>query len=72
MFLEASLKFQIDQGNLMMMLTSIINLKGGSMYWRTLILFPQTSNPSNLSSRIQRWSSCSPCMAQDELVEILF
>ena len=31
LFLEASLKFQIDQGNLIMMLTNIINLKGGAM-----------------------------------------
>ena len=29
--LEACLKFQIDQGNLVMMLTNITNLKGGSM-----------------------------------------
>ena len=30
-FLEASLVFQIDQGNLLMMLRNIINLKRGSM-----------------------------------------
>ena len=28
-----------------MVLRNIINLKGGSMWWKTLILFPQTSNP---------------------------
>ena len=36
---KASLKFQIGQGNLIMMLRNIINLKGGSMWWKTLILF---------------------------------
>ena len=30
-FGSVSLKFQIDKGNLIMMLTNIINLKGGSM-----------------------------------------
>ena len=36
--------FQIDQGNLIMMFTSIINLKRRSMQWKTLIPFPRMSN----------------------------
>ena len=31
LFLEASLKFRMEQGNLLMMLRNIINLKRGSM-----------------------------------------
>ena len=41
--LEVSLKFQKEQGNLLMMFRNIINLKGRSMWWRRLILFPQMS-----------------------------
>ena len=39
------LVFHMDQGNLIMMFTNIINLKRGSMWWKTLIPFPRTSNP---------------------------
>ena len=42
-FLEACLRFQIEQGDLLM-LKETKNLKGRSMWWRILILFPQTSN----------------------------
>ena len=43
--LEASLKFQIEQGDLLMMFTNITNLTRKSLLCRTLILFPQMSNP---------------------------
>ena len=43
--LEASLMFQIDQGNLIMMLTNITSPTRKSMWWKTLMLFLQMSNP---------------------------
>ena len=43
--LGTSLKFQIEQGYLLMMSRNINNLKGRSMWWRILIPFPQMSNP---------------------------
>ena len=39
------LVFQIDRGNLIMMFTNVISLKRKSMWWKTLILFLQMSNP---------------------------
>ena len=44
LFLEMFLVFQIDRGNLIMMFINVISLKRRSMWWKTLILFPQMSN----------------------------
>ena len=44
LFLEMFLVFQIEQGDLLKTLWNIINLKGESMWWKTLMLFPQTSS----------------------------
>ena len=65
LFLEASLKFQIEQGDLLMMLRNIKNLKRGSMWWRILIPFPQMSNPRvkklccMCSKTMKQWSKSS-------------
>ena len=39
------LVFQMDQGNLIMMFTNVISLTIKSMWWKTLMLFLQMSNP---------------------------
>ena len=63
-FLEACLRFQIEPGDLLM-LKEIKNLKGRSMWWRILILFPQTSSPRvkklccMCSKTMKQWSKWS-------------
>ena len=43
--LEIFLVFQIDRGNMRVMITNVISLTRKSMWWETLILFFQMSNP---------------------------
>ena len=45
LFLEKFLVFRIDRGNLRLMITNTISLITKLMWWKTLMLFQQMSNP---------------------------
>ena len=58
-------QFQMDRGNLIVMVANVMSLKRRSMWWETLILSPQTSNPCvrklycMCSKTMKHWSKWS-------------
>ena len=58
-------QFQMDRCNLIVMVTNVMSLKRRSMWWKTLILSPQTSNPCvrklycMCSKTMKQWSKWS-------------